>query len=84
MTTEDELIRAVLESEHAHDLAINAMPEGRRVAQAEVRANEAVAELDDACRAYDKALDALPEKAAAEAARLALAEFRESAQQMLI
>ena len=84
MLTEDGLRRALVEAEQAHERAAKDLPEARRVVQAEVRANEAVAELDDACRAYDKALEALPERAAEDAARQALADFRATAQQVLI
>lgn len=81
---EDRLWRALIEAERVHERAVEALPEARRVAQAEVRANEAAAELDDACRAYNAALEGLPERAAEDAARRALAEFRATAQQVML
>ena len=78
------LTKAILDAEEAHERAQAALPEARRVAEAEVAANRAVAELDDACRAYDAALDALPERQAVEDARQALLDFQETAQGSLV
>ena len=80
----DRLRQAVIEAAEAYERASKSLPEARRLAEAETRWNEAVAELDDACQAYHAAAGALPEKDAYDGARRALTDFLAAAQQVML